>query len=613
MNTLPDELLVKVFSYLPQSEKQLYRILQLVVDKKIINNKPIDYYIKRLIFHYKYSLRFKDINTLSPFSSLHHIEGLIDHYVPTFTNKPIYLQLQQPIKFSYIPDDEQWIEKYNNVKNRLTSLNIHLSDETFDKIKCQKQKQQQLDIFYIRPDEQSSINSNSPVYILVLPTLSLTNLIELKIEFLGDLLQTGFYPSAYTIDERTFENIHLSCPLLESLSIEHVILNTSNKYNEINKTTKHSRLESLSLHLDYYYVTKENMELYQNSALNMLVQLTLLKKIYYTGCHCVKFWPYYEFFQWLNLESNQLTHFGYNFPLTEYKCKELSKTYDTNLNYFDEIAALPIHCQFNYLNHVTSLSLVLDGATDLVFTFLLKNKNTTIVSTILEELNIEKSINCKTKYMYIYDWLDVFPNMSLFKVNGNSSVKDLDILDNNDITNKYNKNSPRIIKDENENNTYDELHQLIKKRKQQYHQQEYGTLNKMNDDDRNSNFSNYKLKSLKLTSIRIWFEAGFDILLKECHQLKILQLDQIAFISLKNHLNGIYFDLSHLYLELLEIRKLVFIPMNNLEKSEFTKYFIHESLIGTSRLIGTDGEYISVNQYCFNLKCKFINGIIHDF
>ncbi|CAO3648050.1 unnamed protein product [Cunninghamella blakesleeana] len=484
---------------------------------------------------------------------------------------------------------------------------------------------------------QANANLNLPTFMLILPSSSLMNLVKLKIDFLCDINHITRYPSAYNIDQHTLENIHQSCPLLESLSIENFNLTISDEYYENNKNdivsthhlknidmsygrfynphcfsylaTKYPQLESLVLKLDFSYLLKEDdeeekkkkKEQFHNAVLNMFPQLLLLKKFSYNMNQWSEIWPCYGFFQWLNLQSNRLTHLKYNYPLTENKSKELAtEKYNFDIYNSNHISS-PIpqqQQQFNYLNHLTSLSIGLDNTIDLAFTFLLEYENTTIVSSILQELNIEVSHTIpKTKCIYIYDCLDMFPN-----INSLSLMERMHIIDNGDLINNY--------MDMNSNDTFNKLHQLIKNRKQQQQKQEEehdDTLSKMNNDHQLI----YKLKSLKIVYLRVWFENGFDEFLKKCHQLKTLELVKVAFINPMDPFNEIYLDLSNLHLDIVKIAHNFCAPMNKFEfPSRITKLIIDETAIDCKRIMENNENDQSRNdntKCILNLKCKFID------
>ncbi|CAO3647999.1 unnamed protein product [Cunninghamella blakesleeana] len=627
MNVLPTELLENIFSNFSQryiitilstickrwnnvinqpwlfstlhiyNKKQLKRVTQLVENKKTINNKPIEFYVQRLIFHYEYSLKKGDINILSVFPNLQHIDGLDDYYTTTYNNKAIYLQLQQPTKFSYFPEDIQWTTKFNNIKSKLKSLGVYFPNGIPSNTMSQKEEQQQLETIYLKNSGQLNINLDPPTVILILPNLSLTNLIELELDFNC----RSYYcssPPEFLIDHYTFENIHQSCPLLESLSIKRFYMHISNEYYRNNKNniipnyqlkninmegrfcssdclsylaTKYLQIESLSL---YKYREKGQHSINdENAFINMLFHLPSLKKLTYKKMNS---YPDDDFFNWLNLHPYQLTHLKYIRPSAIYESIS-----NTNINNTDKTILLSQ--QLNYLTHLTSLSLNLDNATDLAFTFLLGKINTIIVSTILEELNIEYSDCCKIKYIYIYDWLDMFPNILASKLIGGEHI-----VDNNDYIEKGNN--------EDEDDTSNKLHQLINKRKQQ---QMYDTTSKVNN-----NHSIYRLKSLIISCNYIWFKNGFDEFLKKCHQLKILELYKVIFISSLNAINGIQFDLPHLHLELLETHHISYAPINNFKKIKtIKKYIIHESLIDFNRVFEKDAHSDDIDQL-FTLKSK---------
>ncbi|CAO3648030.1 unnamed protein product [Cunninghamella blakesleeana] len=431
MKSLPIEVLIKILSHFPQryiltvlstickewnnvinqhwlfstlhiyNKRQLKRIAQLVENKRTINNKPIEFYVQRLIFDYEYSLKKGDINILSAFPNLQHIDGLTDYYKQTYNNKAIYIQPQQPTKFSYFPEDGEWTKKFNSIKSNLKTLNIYLFDEVLDNKSVFQKQEQQSEKIGLKIIEQWDIYPDSPTVVLMFPNLPLANLIGLKIDFTCSINNIITYPPEYIIDQHTFENIHQTFPLLELLSMECFFMYISNEYYKNNKSNIISalRLKNLNkeekflsqfcfLYFATIYPDLESLSLYESgegrsrsvsnakSIVNMLFQLSSLKKLSYKKINpCSDD----EFFKWLNIQSNKLTHL------------ELKRCHSKN-NFIiankDEEIIPPIQQHFNYLIHLTSLSFDLNNATDIAFTFLSENNNTTIISTIMKKIKI---------------------------------------------------------------------------------------------------------------------------------------------------------------------------------------------------------------------------------
>ncbi|CAO3647975.1 unnamed protein product [Cunninghamella blakesleeana] len=472
------------------------------------DSKPIHFYVKRLVLHYDDILDQDDVNDILLFPNLQYIDGLCDGITSAREYKPVYLHLHQPTDFTYFPQIEEWKTRFNTInKGNLKSLHIYISNDFDDtdliqqeeQMQVQQQQQQQLENIHVESIGRYLNIPDASIKMLRLPTSSLTNLITLKIDFTCYEFRSKTRPPKYIIDQHTFENIHQSCPSLESLTVEQFFMDISDEYYDNDKNNivparrlksmniigrlcsphccsylsiKYPHLESLYIYLCYYSLSEEMTKIYQNAVLNMLLQLPMLKKLNYEKNPYNNIWPYYEFFKWLNREAKQLTHLTYTHPLTINKSRELA-------NISDDIDLLSMQQQFNFLNHLTSLSLGIDNVTDLAFTFLSENKNTTIISAILEELNIEYSFGRNTMHVYIYDWLDMFPNMLLFRVWDGKHI-----IDNSDLINDY------VNIKSKEGDTFYKLHQLIRERKQHI----YGHLNKVKDKNNNDNYNNESLK-----------------------------------------------------------------------------------------------------------------------
>ncbi|CAO3648006.1 unnamed protein product [Cunninghamella blakesleeana] len=121
-----------------------------------------------------------DINILSVFPNLQHIDGLKSDFQSILNNKLIYLQLQQPTNFLYCADIEEWAIKFNHIISNLKTLHIY-NVKIIDNVlpKKQVQQQQQLEIVYLKTIGYFDASLNSFIYMLILQTLSFINLIEL--------------------------------------------------------------------------------------------------------------------------------------------------------------------------------------------------------------------------------------------------------------------------------------------------------------------------------------------------------------------------------------------------------------------------------------------------
>ncbi|CAO3647987.1 unnamed protein product [Cunninghamella blakesleeana] len=639
------------------SKHQFEKFNELPKKNKKINNKPINYYVNRFIFHYKCNLNI--IVNLSAFPNLQHIDGLGNDLQAAFTYNPLYFQLKNTTNFFYLHNEKGWILKFNHIKHHLKSLNIFMTLDVLG-IDTEQQLESSLDIIYMKSIRNvTEMNFNGldiiiPVKMLILPTISLANLIKLKIHFVCYTTTISYRERSYNIDEHTFENIHQSCPLLESLLLEDFYMDVSDEYHHNHEKkkilptyhlkdlniiqsvlnhpscihyfiTKYPYLESLSLDLIFKRMASEKKIQFQQSFSNLLLQFPFLNRFSYK--HKGRYfnvWSHDDFMEWLNKYPNQLIELDYRFPLIN----DFKKNDDgTEINNNDVIQKLTIQQQqyhhyhhqlekhsFLFLNHLTSLSLFINDAMDLVFTFLLSlsdTNSTIIVSSTLEKLKLKKRDDNSIEYIYIYDWLDMFPNLLSFDTDCNVNIRD--------SSNFYNG------LDTKNDMTCHLLHQLIIERKQQ--NQQHDNLNKKNNDSpfscsspstttttitiTNATYRLHYLKIASTSSSKIWFENGFDELLNKCQQLKQLVLSNIIFIVPNDDsINEIHFDLSFLHLELLKMNKIYCTTFQPSTLIPITQFNIHDILMDCKRVFKKDDcdKYFNLN-----IKCKYIDGFSYNF
>ncbi|CAO3648046.1 unnamed protein product [Cunninghamella blakesleeana] len=615
------------------SKQQLRKWIQLTKERRVNNkdNKPIGYYVKSIIFRHGFKLQKEDMKYLLVFSNLQYIYGLKDDFESTYSNKSIYLQLQRPVDFFYCPQDEQWTIKFNKVKTNLKSLSVFISD----KLAGFNSHEQQLETIYMKPKEYYQSNKDIPIKMLILPAVSLKYLIKLNIDFTCTYNFYGNDSLNYTIDQHTFENIHQSCPLLESLSIKQFYMNISNGYDNNNNNNnnndnniipaqylkifiieckfyspqcfaylsiKYPNLESLSLNECAFYQSEEKKGLYQHAILKMLLKFTTLNTLIYRVCARSLCWPHYSFFKWLNLPSTRLKQLEYRWPLTEIGTLEKyidTEDMDNSIDIKDKLI-LSLQQPFNYLNHLANLTIDLENLNDLAFTFLLENKNISIISTILEELTITDPYNGENQYVYIYDWLDLFPNLSSLGVIGD----DMYLIDNSKQTNNF------VYF--NADDCYSKVHPLVNKRNKRQKHQVYDPSIKLNDNKQ----SIYKLKSLKIIgtpTIYIWFTNGFDELLKKCDQLNTWELSDVIFIGYKDPSNKIHLDLTHLHFKFLSIHTISYLTTIEFGViKNITKYVIQETLTDRECVMENNKPIKGHQQFVLNIKCKFIDEIAYN-
>ncbi|CAO3647979.1 unnamed protein product [Cunninghamella blakesleeana] len=274
----------------------------------------------------------------------------LNDFKSTYSNKLIYLYLQQPIDILFYPHDEQFIIKFNR---DLKSLVVYNSTEHKDPIP----QQQQLETIYM--ESIGNYLHHEDILIKNINPLLFEDFDFSMIDY------NNHYDKSpkYVIDQHAFENIHQFCPLLSSLTIE-------NPECYSYSVTKYPHLESFSIYPSFRHVTKEEEKKehqYEKAILGMFHQLLSLQKL-----------------------SNVV---------------------------YQDIYTNEVSSQFNYLNYLTSLSMGLNNVTQLAYTFLSEKMNTTtVVSTLSKELIFEKTLGGQDDFIYMYDWLKMFPNLTLFHI-----------------------------------------------------------------------------------------------------------------------------------------------------------------------------------------------------
>ncbi|CAO3648014.1 unnamed protein product [Cunninghamella blakesleeana] len=643
MDTLPNEILSSIFSGFSQryviiifsvvckkwhqlilassystihlySDKQLERFIGMI-NEKAIKNIPINQYVKRIVFHfpnkssiYKY---------MSHFPKLQSVDGSPYDVFATQYHESFYRLLYKPTEFYYLYNSEQSIATLNNIKTSLKSLEICIVDNDSDFI---PQQGQQVETIYMKTlGSINENNMNKPIKILFLPTTSLRNILKLQIDFTSFI---GSYQSSYIINEYTLENIHLSCPLLESLSVKAFYMDLSDKHKNNNYenviipvhrlknicfngrfrnqhcfsylTTKYPHLESIDLALWCNRLSSEEIKAFRYAILNMITQFSLLKKFTFDDtCLFIKIWPYLEVVQWLHQHPGQLTHLVYPHPLTFTKTKKMME-----LNYIEGDAIPSLQQQFNFLNHLTSLSLTLENAVDFALTFLSENENAVIVSAILKEFSIRDYGIGWIRILYFYDWLYLFPNLLSYKIGFNGTIEG-----DNGFFNWF-IDDPIYY---NNNITSFELHQLIEKRKIK---QPYNSLN--NYQNEKNNATTYKLISLDITSSKLWFKNGFSEFLKQCYQLQKLSLTYTTFVESTLFPTGVDLDLSHLHLEFLNINNISCSQHKDIDRLKMiTRLNIKETLTECERNFKNECCNDEDPQFSLNLTCEFVDGLAY--
>ncbi|CAO3633458.1 unnamed protein product [Cunninghamella echinulata] len=657
------------------SEQQLKTCIRIAKEKKTLIN------IQHLIFYFPCILKKEQvINLIFSFPTITSICGLIGEKNYTLKEtESDYPPLEQLAHFSYWYINKQWMATLLKNQKRIHSLDFLLSRPCFYTSRqhilppppihikpIQRQK-------YIIPrsfnnnattttttnnnnNSNNDTNSTNRLNImqLVLPTL--TYLINLDISM--SLTDNKFY----FIDESTFESIHNSCPQIESLKFDSFKMVLSEKYLldsqqqlliqpafNLKKldicglfidpkcytyfSIKYPHLESLAIKLLYTYIEKETYLNFQQAVYNMLLQFTLLRYITVSlptnipnrpnqpNVIMVNHWPWDDFLIWLKQHPQQLTHLEY--PL-EFYFKNKHDNFNNNNNIMMKDIDSTFLNQHSFLNHLTSLSLNLHAAIALVSTYLLQNKNHSnptsfTVSTLLKKLEINGS-SYSSQYLYISDWLVVFPNVTSLTLRNIPRIQDTyndDYYYDNDDGEEEEMDSHYL--QEHLMQAHNKSHKLIQNSYPQ--QQLNGTWKKHHHDF-------YKLKYLEISKSNLYFKEGLNDFLKKCQKLKSLDLTNIKYAisslsSLKSitttssSMKDVYIDSSHLYLEYLSINNLYIIPWypnySSYDMSFVNKLIIHETLSDQRRIINEESKIIISNpRSTLSFKCKYIDGLVFN-
>ncbi|CAO3648269.1 unnamed protein product [Cunninghamella blakesleeana] len=675
MDTLPTEVLLSIFTHLPQkyaigvcstvcknwnyitlqpsfystiyiySEQYLLYLIRFIKEKKTHNHKPIANCVKRLILYY--TPRKHDLPDLSIFPYLQYIDGLNIEYSPTIFYKYNYLRLHRPTKFSYCDHNSKWITKFHSVKNDLKLLRVYVTYNLFNIIPSQHEQEQfdPIQLKYIGTKNRSEMNTQSdpdtaiPIKILLLSTTGpLVNLTTLHVHF------GSKQNREYMINEYVLENIHETCPSLESLTLEDFYMDIIDNDDEIIEYSmiddkksyepalrlkalninyskfgdpycffylgnKYPNLESFSFDLWYLNVDTEFVPIFEGAVINMLLQFPLLKKLSFypktrmDECN----WVHALFVKWLYQHPTKLTHLDCTYDsIIDGSLNRRLLSHDTTRNItLDRLLVsqqLLIQPEPELLNHLTSLSVTLNSAVSFASTFLLENKNTIVVSSVLKNLNIEVFLYSGHGNTYFYDWLDIFPNLGSLKLKNCEKVmddeygnkgKDNDLNDVDDVN--------HFLYDEDYQNSY-KLHQLINRRKQQL-----DILNKENNDT-----SYYQLESLELWHCNNWYHYNLNGFFKKCHQLKRLKFTHTTLVDTSHPKpEEVHFDLSHLHMEYFYIKDLFYVPKYNDLSRCLTKLYLYKNLTGYKRLFSQFfSKYSSDDPFELHVKCKYLDGFV---
>ncbi|CAO3633830.1 unnamed protein product [Cunninghamella echinulata] len=364
------------------------------------------------------------------------------------------------------------------------------------------------------------------------------------------------------IEEDTFETIHKSCPQLELLSLKNFDVTLSPTFSTLLSDSDSDSSFQLASHLKefnffgevkdcrfYTYFAKKYPQL---ESLTLCLTSKPIPRRFgafklaifnmMTECHCLKklhirlydpefdvdlddglfdynrrrqeYWPKNEFLDWLLQHPSQLTHFTYNNELidtthTKKRYFIIDKPDQTISSYYKSMINNIIQQPALLSNQLSYLSFTSKFSRDILYNYLVQNKNAIIFSSTIESLTLNEYYYGKKDLLYITDWLDAFPNLTSLSVTKCIIVQDIeDTLQKKEI--RINKSFSKNV---------DALHRLMLQRQRKKQKQQIES----------PYHSTYKLQELTLVDSEIFMENGFNSIFKACHHLKKLKLNNVKY------------------------------------------------------------------------------------
>ncbi|CAO3621521.1 unnamed protein product [Cunninghamella echinulata] len=602
--------------------------------------------------------------------------------IPKNNNFP---QLQQLTHFEewYTIFNNTWMTTLLNNKDIVESIDVEYTQEMMN---YNKIKQPPPPIHFKPFGQSSSTSlppyafSNryrlAPPQRMILILQSFKQLTHLN--FCCPIFSSNTDISLIYFDEYTLESIHQSCPHIVSLSLVQFNMSISEEGIDTDTDTdityektittsafqhahhlkelkiqgkiidpkcytyfskKYPQLESLTFCLQIMPIPKDTIKPYQLAIHNMITKFQLLKKLnitlWYEEDEMIELthnstegnevWPNNEFIQWLLQNPTQLTHFTYDND----GLKELSYMIGTSIDQQQQLVMddhqymiSKIVLQHTLFNHLIYLSLTSKLSQTVMYHHLLQNENTIVLSFSIKELVIQGCYGGERELIYITDWLDVLPNLTILKMS-NSRI----IINENDILQTSNKN-------------YDvyahKSHKWIKQRMKQQQQQQQQQIVLSNGNDDGNNNSIYKLKSLTLNYATLHMKKGLNDFLRKCPHIKRLELcgsrhlfpEQDSVYDSSSLLvsstapsltKEIHFDLSQHHLEWFYLHQLSYYSSNINEThntNKVTKLIIHETIPNNEQVIIFPDENATTNRshklFTLSLKCKYIDELVFN-
>ncbi|CAO3646434.1 unnamed protein product [Cunninghamella blakesleeana] len=642
-----------------QSEKQLQSFMELAKNKTV-QHEPISIYVTHIKMDGIIHLTVEELQVLlSTFPNIESINGLFKKIDPNLDLGSYSLPAPQTLthfSFWITERDIKWINNLFNHHNDnnervIKSIEFEINDKMIYIHPSHTSILPPIHCKFIGQPKQfpSYLNyhlSTTKFFTLLLSLPNLIHLTNLQIELDSEAFGNSLF------EECTFENIHNSCPQLESLTVKYfyfslsdtTIMNNNNNNNLFKPANhlkmldidlvildarcysyillKYPQLETLRLRIEAIPILKCYSELYKMAIYNMLDQLYFLKRmdIYVGNAFTLvrninrmneEYLPNDEFIQWLLQHPKQITDFTYcnrMIKKSNYSTERSTTNETTEMDAYENVI-YKIVLQKEFIIHLTYLSMASDYLTDIIYYYLLQNNQSKIVSSSIKELVINNTAsgNC-ISFVYIHDFLDVLSNLISLTIKCCVVIND-----DNDLI-SYTKHNHMQY-----NSNTNALHKLINQRKQE---------NEVPLCKDNGNI--YDLKCLSFFDCIIYITNGLNDIFKTLPHLNTLKfcMTKYSRVGLNLKIVDDFIDLSHLSLIMLHIFNLQYIPWSTGSSSKddkriVTKITVNETSIHKKSIITKYIEATSLVQSLYHqthlwhyypinlhLTCKYIDKIV---
>ncbi|CAO3652829.1 unnamed protein product [Cunninghamella blakesleeana] len=668
MDKLPIEIIINIFSHLPQKyvllgtalskfyydtllHPSLFKTLHIYsfqqYEKCItmgksrrtkINHRCLNYYVEHIEFHLELNNGNHYLNRLTKmFPNIHSI------YIPS-ANRSIYapnMNYSFQSRIDTIKQFEHFLLWYTSLNGRWVRSVLYKGHnlKTLEFDISSPGVTYSLDYSVIDPGtEIYSSSSSTPIKY----NQRILKIHSIAFPVFHALTSLSIYALKCEMDEEFFEFILQLSPQLTSLTLKLFTMNVTEDYGKENliihdkpPLKPHDQLKKLDIsaifcdtrcykYLSFKFPSVESLSLhllpennpdesFKLAIYDMVTQYDHLKKLEIHSSSD-KVWPSIDLLKWIQQNPTKITHLYYPFHLLSKNKNENDddnqpqpqpqpQHVDRSIIYNDQHLFL----KHDYFSHLSSLSFYLEDQIDMLSYFFLYNDSINMHNPI-EELNIKSD-----KSVSIYLWLNLFPNLRSLNIEGlfpnrMGNVNDKDAADDDD----YNMNSIN-------NHKFKELCQLSTQKIMQRQQQ----IN--NESSTTTTPITYKLRKIKLDFCRMDFRKyGLNGFFKRCPSLKTIIFHQICCTASQTHneeniAQQATFDLSHLSLDLIDIKYFHYRPYDNII-NHHDVHLVKELMVNETSLDKT--YYLGAGNYTQNepfnyeysttlhIICKFIDHIV---